>query len=337
MKVPKGAKPEYLVYQCNEINFEGTLFTQKLPSVNDYLSYFSSVNVNSLIPNVNVNDNISFFFLGKVGFTNQPFILDIQLNNYNPFPVKVTGFLISPQTSYATNVSKIIIPPNGEVYVLLKVYFPGYSYSGSLTIDVLGNFSVPIYPFIESTGWLTKPYYLNNVLVINSSNASYWGQYIAWHYVPNSSIINVTIVVDQFPLHAQGTNPGIELFSFGVGNYTTDGDGGFYSLVVDFYDNQILYHSFNHQNGSEDDVCYNDLPQPNPNYPFTFSVIFMNNSGFVEIYEIGINGTYYQVDYTTQFPWQYISYIGIRGDINDIFYVSYFAVTSNGETTVYVT
>ena len=40
-----------------------------------------------------------------------------------------------------------------------------------------------------------------------------------------------------------------------------------------------------------------------------------------------INSTAYSVNVNTPFPWSQIGYIGIRGDLNNIFYVSYFGVS----------
>jgi len=46
---------------------------------------------------------------------------------------------------------------------------------------------------VESTAWKVLPYWQNGELVINSTGASYGGQYIAWRYSPVSNIINMTM------------------------------------------------------------------------------------------------------------------------------------------------
>ncbi len=70
------------------------------------------------------------------------------------------------------------------------------------------------------------------------------------------------------------------------------------------------------------------MPQPNPNYPFTFSVILTENSaGNVTVSTVYINSTAYTVNVNTPFPWSQIGYVGIRGAGDDLFYVSYFGVS----------
>ena len=166
------------------------------------------------------------------------------------------------------------------------------------------------------------PYWQNGELVINSTGASVGGQYIAWRYSPVSNTINITIHVTSFP--SRYLNPGIDIFSPNVGDQILDTLGGFYWLLVDFYGGQVQFHSLS--GGAE--MLATSLPQPNPNYPFTFSVILTENSaGNVTVQSIYINGTAYTINLNTPFPWSQIGYVGIRGDINNVFYVSYFAVT----------
>ena len=175
---------------------------------------------------------------------------------------------------------------------------------------------------VESTSWKVLPYWQNGELVVNSTGASIGGQYIAWRYSPVSNVINITIHITSFPLH--NYNPGIHIFSPNVGDQTSEGNTGFYWLLVGFYGGTIQYHTPSGNGG----VLYSSLPQPNPNYPFTFSVIMTENSaGNVTVQSVYINSTAYSVNVNTPFPWSQIGYIGIRGDLNNIFYVSYFGVS----------
>ncbi len=135
-------------------------------------------------------------------------------------------------------------------------------------------------------------------------------------------VINVTIHVTSFPVTAN--NPGIEIISPNVGDQSSDGNGGFYALLVDFYGNTIFYHSPT----TGFTPLYSSLPQPNPNYPFTFSVILTENSaGNVTVQSVYINSTAYTVNVNIPFPWSQIGYVGIRGDVGNLFYVSYFGVS----------
>jgi len=175
---------------------------------------------------------------------------------------------------------------------------------------------------VESTYWKVLPYWQNGELVINSTGAGSYGQYIAWRYSPVSNTINITIHVTSFP--SRNGNPGIDIFSPNVGDQSTDGNSGFYVLLVDFYGGSIFYHSPT----SGFTQLYTSLPQPNPNYPFTFSAILTENSaGNVTVSTVYINSTAYSVNVNTPFPWSQIGYVGIRGDIINIFYVSYFGVS----------
>ncbi|AME30059.1 hypothetical protein AZ270_gp36 [Acidianus tailed spindle virus] len=175
---------------------------------------------------------------------------------------------------------------------------------------------------VESTSWKIYPYWQNGELVVNSTGASTYGQYIAWRYSPVSNVINITIHMTSFP--SRYGNPGIDILSPNIGDQTSDGDSGFYVLLVDFYGDSIYFHSPT----SGFTQLYSSLPQPNPNYPFTMTVIFTENSaGNVTVSTVYINGTAYSVNVNTPFPWKCIGYVGIRGDWNDLFYVSYFSVT----------
>jgi len=175
---------------------------------------------------------------------------------------------------------------------------------------------------VESTSWKVLPYWQNGELVVNSTGASNPGQYIAWKYSPISNVINVTIHITSFPF--RGSQPGIVVYSPNIGDQTSDNNPGFYMLLVDFYDGLIQFHS--PTPGGE--TLYSSLPQPNPNYPFTFSAILTENSaGNVTVQSVYINSTAYSVNVNTPFPWSQIGYVGIRGDWTNLFYVSYFGVS----------
>jgi len=176
---------------------------------------------------------------------------------------------------------------------------------------------------VESTSWKVLPYWENGELVVNSTGASHGQQYIAWRYSPISNIINVTIHVTSFPV--RNNNPGIDILSPNVGDQLGDNDGGdFYWLLIAFYDGTIQFQSPT----ISWKQLYSSLPQPNPNYPFTFSLILTENSaGNVTVQSVYINGTAYSINVNTPFPWSQIGYVGIRGDLNNIFYVSYFGVS----------
>jgi hypothetical protein len=95
-------------------------------------------------------------------------------------------------------------------------------------------------------------------------------------------------------------------------------------LFVDFHGGGIWFHS--PTSGSTE--LYSSLPQPNPNYPFTFTVILTENSASnVTVQSIYINGTAYSVNVNTPFPWSQIGYVGIRADPSNLFSVSYFGVS----------
>ncbi len=178
---------------------------------------------------------------------------------------------------------------------------------------------------VESTSWKVLPYWWNGELVVNSTGATSGGQYIAWHYSPISNTINITVHVPSFPVQASGENPGLEILSPNVGDQTSDSNSGFYALVIDFSGSSIWFHSPT----SSWEQLYSSLPQPNPNYPFTFTVILTENpfTGDVVVSMIYINSTAYTINVSTSFPWSQIGYVGIRGDIGNAFYVSYFGVS----------
>ena len=174
---------------------------------------------------------------------------------------------------------------------------------------------------VESTAWKVLPYWENSELVINSTGASIDGQYIAWGYSPISNVINVTVHVIPSPSINGG---GINLFSPNIGDQTSEGNTGFYALLVTFYGGHIFYHSPT----SGFTQIYSSLPQPNPNYPFTMSVIFTENSaGNVTVSTLYINSTAYTVNVNTPYPWSQIGYVGIRANYQHVFYVSYFGVS----------
>ena len=182
--------------------------------------------------------------------------------------------------------------------------------------------TTPTVDSVESTSWNVLPYWENGELVINSTGESYGGQYIAWRYSPISNTINATIHITSFP--ERNYNPGIEIFSPNIGDQIDDKNGGFYGLDIDFSGGSVTMFL----PSVSGEVIYSSLPQPNPNYPFTFSVILTENSADnITVQSVYINGTAYSVNVNTPFPWNQIGYIGIRGDLNDIFYVSYFGVS----------
>jgi len=182
--------------------------------------------------------------------------------------------------------------------------------------------TTPTVDSVESTSWKVLPYWENGELVMNSTGAGIGGQYIAWKYSPVSNTINITIHITSYPEIAN--SPGIVVYSPTVGDQTTDGISGFYALLVTFYSGIIWFHSPT----SNWEPFYSSLPQPNHIYPFTFSAILVENSaGNVTVSTVYINSTAYTVNVNTPLPWSQIGYVGIRGDLNDIFYVSYFGVS----------
>ena len=191
---------------------------------------------------------------------------------------------------------------------------------------VLGFAGTPTIKFSIKTFYVfVAPLPPNNVMpsiTSVSGSIGVGGQYIAWKYSPISNIINVTIHVTSFP--SKNGNPGFDIFSPNVGDQPSDVNIGFYALLVDFYGGGIFFHP----STSSYTQIYTSLPQPNPNYPFTFSVILTENSaGNITVSTVYINSTAYSVNVNTPFPWSQIGYIGIRGDTDNLFYVSYFGVS----------
>jgi len=188
---------------------------------------------------------------------------------------------------------------------------PFSSYSAYIYLDVVIVIPTPpnnVMPSITS---------------ISTSLVSAGGQYIAWGYSPVSNSINVTIHVTSFP--SAKSNASIAVYSPNVGYQSTDGNTGFYALFVDFYGGSIYFHSPTSNNWVQ---LYSSLPQPSTAYPFTFTVILTENSaGNVTVSTVYINSTAYSVNVNTPFPWSQIGYVGIRSDANNLFYVSYFAVS----------
>ena len=156
----------------------------------------------------------------------------------------------------------------------------------------------------------------------STTGASVGGQYIAWRYSPVSNTINVTIHVTSF--QSAKSNTSIAVYSPNIGYQSTDGNTSFYVLFVDFYGGSIYFHS----PISSWVRLYSSIPQPSTSYPFTFSVILTENSaGNVTVQSVYVNGTAYTVNLNTPFPWSQIGYVGIRSDVNNLFYVSYFGVS----------
>jgi len=283
------------------------------------------------------------FYDNKIGLhppTSGITILDSSLPQPNPnYPFTFSVILTE---NSADNVTVQSVYINGTAYsVNVNTPFP-WSQIGYVGISSdMGNlfyvsyFGVSPSPYynaeqfvknVESTSWKVLPYWQNGELVVNSTGVD--SQYIAWRYSPMSNTINITIRVVQFPVVYGGTYPGIIVYSPNVGDQPGDQQSeskvGFYALIISFYGNTIWFHSPT----SGYAQLYSSLPQPNPNYPFTFSVILTENSaGNVTVQSVYINGTAYSVNVNTPFPWSQIGYIGIRGDTNDLFYVSYFGVS----------
>ena len=254
------------------------------------------------------------------------FLLLIELT-----PTIVTNSQTSPSSAY---VGDIIVSSNP--FILDTATLPAINQLGSnIRFFQYPNLTGQLYAYeqqlpqttptvdsVESTAWKMLPYWENGELVVNSTGESAGGQYIAWKYSPVSNTINATIHITSFP--ERNYNPGISIYSPTIGDQIDDKNGGFYGLNIDFFGGTIgiILPSGNGE------VLYTSLPQPNPNYPFTFSVILTENSaGNVTVSTVYINGTAYSVNVNTPFPWSQIGYIGIRGDLNNLFYVSYFGVS----------
>ncbi|ALG97116.1 hypothetical protein AVT98_gp24 [Sulfolobales virus YNP1] len=176
---------------------------------------------------------------------------------------------------------------------------------------------------VESTSWKVLPYWENGELVMNDT-ANIINQYIAWRYSPVSNTINITIHVTSFPNSSNTGNAGFGVYSPNIGDQSNDNNNGFYALIVDFHGNTIWFHP--PKSGYE--KLYTSLPQPNPDFPFTFSAILTENSaGNITVSTVYINSTAYTVNFNTPFPWSQIGYIGIRPGAGNLYYVSYFGVS----------
>ena len=245
-------------------------------------------------------------------------------------PTIIVNSQTSPSSAY---VAGITVPSNP--FILDTATLPAINQLGSnIRFFQYPNLTGQLYAYeqqlpqttptvdsVESTTWKVLPYWENGQLVVNSTG-SVGSEYIAWKYSPISNIINVTIHVTSFP--ARNGNPGFDIFSSNVGDQTSDANSGFYVLLVDFYGNTIWFHSPT----SSYTALYAPLPQPNPNYPFTFSAILTENSaGNITVSTVYINSTAYTLNVNTPYPWSQIGYIGIRGDAGNLFYVSYFGVS----------
>jgi len=284
---------------------------------------------------------IQISWYGGLSFFNYPngSYFSFSTPNANPpYPFTFTIILTESSNGYV-NLQAIYI--NSTLYTMNKILPMPWQDIGIYAIRLgapgsyafVSYFGVSPAPYynaeqfvnnVESTSWKVLPYWQNGELVVNSTGASFGGQYIAWRYSPTSNTINITIHVTSFPVH--NYNPGITVYSPNIGDQTYDGVSGFYALLVEFYGGSIWFHSPTTSSGYE--TLYTSLPQPNPSYPFTFSVILTENSaGNVTVQSVYINGTAYTVNFNTPFPWSQIGYVGIRGDTDNLFYVSYFGVS----------
>ena len=139
-------------------------------------------------------------------------------------------------------------------------------------------------------------------------------QYIAWFYRPpaNATALNITVKVSSLSV-ASGTYPGLVIFSDNAGNYTEYNiTAPFYGLLIS-YTGSIWYHAPN----STFKVLKSSVFTV-PKAPFTMTVSLVNRSGNVSISKVYINGTAYNVNLTTPFPWSKLdAYIGETADTND--------------------
>ena len=181
--------------------------------------------------------------------------------------------------------------------------------------------TTPTVDSVESTAWKVLPYWQNGELVINSTGAS--GQYIAWRYSPISNTINVTIHVTSFPSY--GANPGIDIFSANPSTAYDWQSGNYYWLAIQW---SGAYQYETPTSGVTSVVPSSSIPYLLGKV-FTETVILTENSASnITISQIYVNGTLYSSpNINIPFPWNQIYWIGIRGDIGNIFYVSYFGVS----------
>ena len=267
--------------------------------------------------------------------------ISINGNNNRPwafFATNASGNAYQYNTGIQGSVSELW--GVGYGYSTPVGYFYGKLLSTTYTINyapranhpmslVLGFSGTPTGKFSIKTFYVfVAPLPPNNVMpsitAVTRGEVSVGGQYIAWQYSPVSNTINVTIQVASFPTRT--SNSSVAVYSPNVGSQNNDGNTGFYALFVDFYGGSIYFHS---PTSSSWVQLYSSLPQPNPNYPFTFTVILTKNgANNVTVSAVYVNSTAYTVNVNTPFPWSQIGYVGIRGDINNVFYVSYFAVNS---------
>ena len=228
---------------------------------------------------------------------NYPFTFSAILTENSAGNVTVSTVYIN-STAYTVNVNTPLpwsqigyAGIRGDLYDIFYVSYFGVSPSPYYNAEQFVN-------NVESTFWKVLPYWQNGELVINSIGASVAGQYIAWRYSPVSNVVNVTIHVTSYP--SGGGNPGIVVYSPNIGDQPSDGNSGFYVLLVDFLGDSIYYRTPT----SGYVQLYSSLPQPNPNYPFTFSVILTENSASnITVSTVYINGTAYSVNVNTPFPW----------------------------------
>jgi hypothetical protein len=177
---------------------------------------------------------------------------------------------------------------------------------------------------VESTAWKVFPYWQNSQLVINSTGASINGQYIAWRYSPISNAINVTIHVTSF-LPNSNYNPGIDIFSSNPSTAYDFQSGNYYWLAIQW---SGAYQYETPTSGETSSTSSSSIPNLMGKV-FTETVILTENSaGNITISQIYVNGTLYSSpNINIPFPWNQIAYIGIRGDVSNLFYVSYFGVS----------
>ena len=314
--IPLGvqAAQSFLTFYVNIMNYGTVLMLQnqsnvltiyEIPSpINSVVSFQgvkTSQNTLGVITNVNLTTGEVALVheYGVSGFSTQNFIYQqVNLPNLYSYTNSTTINYTSATVSVKPNHGyQIQLSPNNLEYATM------YQFVDS----------------VESTSWKVLPYWQNDTLVINSTGTSNPGQYIAWNYVPTSNTLTIFINVTSFP--SRNSNPGIVVYSPNIGDQSTDGNSGFYGLLVDFYGNSIFFHSPT----SSWLQLYSSLPQPNPNYPFTFTVVLTKNSaGNVTVSTVYINSTAYSVNVNTPFSWSQVGYIGIRGDTGNLFYVSKF-------------
>jgi hypothetical protein len=330
-----GAAESYLTLYANVMNYgtvlmltnsSGVLTLYEIPASISTVPNFRGIQTTgqplSAVTNVTLKSGqvALVHTYSASGFSTQNFVYD-QVN----VPVIQVS---SNKTTVWNSQTTLYVQPNQGYEVSFTPWFAGPIW----TVNT-----------VESTSWKVLPYWQNGQLVVNSTGASTGGQYIAWKYSPVSNTINVTIKVTSFP--QRDGYPGIVIYSSNIGSRPTDIDTGFYGLHVTIFNNRIAVAL----PSSGWQTIYNSLPQPNPNYPFIFSVILTKNSaGNVTVQSVYINGTAYTINLNTPYPWNQIGYVGIRGGLNNLFYVSYFAVSpgpyggsfvfvNNVETTLWKT